>query len=563
MICQGNDGKTTGRYKKGKFMKKGIIKKILGTFAAVAMAVGVASASRVSVKADGLSITINNAQPHATYHLYKLFDATVTTDRAGKPDTGETSEVTDPGISYTLPAGKTLDQTITYGTNQTVNGNEYFSMDAAGNITANPDIDLNTTKFQEWAKGFGTEIGDPSGRTNNSDSVSTIVFDGLSSGYYFVTSTTGSLVTVTSIAPNAIIKDKNTAPDVNKTENVKTSSIGDYVTYTVEVSLPTGSKNVVFHDKLHDGLTLQGTIETNTDLTAENSPLSVKVGNQNLTKGNDYTVDCWSSTKSTAAGITNGDNVTISFTKNYLNGLNAQTTVTLVYKAKVNSNAVINMPNEAYVSYGDDSSHESAHKTVYESALGFVINKVDQSEAKLTGAKFALAKSLLGNSIDEKDVTDHSSDFLAFDTSGNFDPSGSNKVFDAGSVTFKGLNDNNTDTITYYLYEVKAPDGYNKLTGPIEIQMVPRFRNTITSEHESYMIGYTLRYKMPGESNFKETHTNDTDITIPAHSLNIKNEQGSILPSTGGIGTTIFYIAGGILIVAAVLLIARRKKSNA
>lgn len=545
-------------------MKKGIIKKILGTFAAVAMAVGVASASSVSVKADDLSITINNAQPHATYHLYKLFDATVTTDRAGKPDTGETSEVMDDGISYTLPAGKTLDQTITYDTNKTVTGNEYFNKDAAGNITAKPDIDLNTTKFQEWAKGFGTEIGDPSGRTNNSDSVSTIVFDGLSSGYYFVTSTTGSLVTVTSIAPNAIIKDKNTAPDVNKTENVKTSSIGDDVTYTVEVSLPRGSKNVVFHDRLHDGLTLQGTIETNTDLTAENSPLSVKVGNQNLTKDTDYTVDYWNSTKSTAVGITNGDNVTISFTKNYLNGLNAQTTVTLVYKATVNPNAVINMSNEAYVSYGDDSSHESAHKTVYESALGFVINKVDQSNAALTGAKFALTTNdSLGNSIDETYVTNNSSYFLAFDTSGNFDPNGSTKVFDAGSVTFKGLNDNNTDPITYYLYEVKAPDGYNKLTGPIEIQMVPRFRNTITSEHESYVIGYTLRYKMPGESNFKETHINDTDITIPAHSLNIKNEQGSILPSTGGIGTTIFYIAGGIMIVAAVLLIARCKKSNA
>ncbi|MDD6258272.1 MAG: SpaH/EbpB family LPXTG-anchored major pilin [Erysipelotrichaceae bacterium] len=541
-------------------MKKGIIKKILGTFAAVAMAVGVASASSVSVKADDLSITINNAQPHATYHLYKLFDATVTTDRAGKSDAGETSEVMDDGISYTLPAGKSLDTTITYDTNQTVTGNEYFNKDAAGNITAKPDIDLNTTKFQEWAKGFGTEIGD---KTNNSGSVSTIVFDGLSSGYYFVTSTTGSLVTVTSIAPNAIIKDKNTAPDVNKTENVKTSGIGDDVTYTVEVSLPTGSKNVVFHDRLHDGLTLKGTIKNDTDLTAENSPLSVKVGNQNLTKDTDYTVDYWNSEKSTAAGKTNGDNVTISFTDNYLNGLNAQTTATLVYKVTVNSKAVINMSNEAYVSYGNDPSQESTHKTVYESALGFVINKVDQSGKGLTGAKFALTTNgSLGNSIDETYVTDHSSSFLAFD-SGNFDPSGSTKVFDAGSVTFKGLNDNNTDPITYYLYEVKAPDGYNKLTGPIEIQMVPRFRNDDASEHESYVIGYTLRYKMPGTSDFVETHTDDTDITIPAHSLNIENEQGSLLPSTGGIGTTIFYIAGGILIVAAVLLIARRKKSNA
>lgn len=508
------------------------------------------------------SITIDNAQSGQTYTLYKLFNATVNDARASATDNNNSSEVETKGISYTVPSGKSLAETSWTKDSEAITtkaGTTWFSADNAGNVTAVENADLTTADFRNWATCFGTQVGDAKTKTQDSTSV---VFSNLTSGYYFITSTTGSLVTVTSIAPNAIVKDKNTVPDVDKTEDVKTSDVGDEVTYTVHVHLTKGATNVVFHDRLGDGLTLQG-----------NGPVSVTVpgtetgSTMNLIKDTDYTVDYWNSTKADTNATsekTRGDNITISFTSNYLEKLSKDTTVTITYRAK-NTAGTINMSNDAFVTYGD-SNTESTHDKVYESSFVFKVAKVDgdNNNSPLNGAKFVLSKkSGLGN-LTEANVNENKDNLLKFDNNGLLQPNGSNYLFDANNtVTFGGLNDNtsNNSVISYYLYEVTAPAGYSKLTGPVEIQIEPSF-DTAEPTKVSEVTGYKVKYKLPGQSTFTYVGGNDNPTTglNADHIITITNVQGSHLPNTGGPGTAWMCAIGGALVAAAAIgLIARRR----
>ena len=98
-----------------------------------------------------------------------------------------------------------------------------------------------------------------------------------------------------------------------------------------------------------------------------------------------------------------------------------------------------------------------------------------------------------------------------------------------GSASFEGLKAG-----TYYLVETLAPSGYNLLTEPIEVIIAP------TTAEGSAEAVYA-------------------DVTSE-----VANSTGSLLPSTGGIGTTIFYVLGGVLVLgAAILLITKKRMSRA
>ncbi|MGM9574686.1 MAG: LPXTG cell wall anchor domain-containing protein, partial [Oscillospiraceae bacterium] len=92
---------------------------------------------------------------------------------------------------------------------------------------------------------------------------------------------------------------------------------------------------------------------------------------------------------------------------------------------------------------------------------------------------------------------------------------------------------------TYYLEEVQAPDGFNKIAGRIAININDNGLATIDNKEGSLVV--------------------DGDTPVFA----IVNNTGAELPSTGGIGTTIFYVVGGILMLgAAVILVTRKKVSS-
>ena len=99
----------------------------------------------------------------------------------------------------------------------------------------------------------------------------------------------------------------------------------------------------------------------------------------------------------------------------------------------------------------------------------------------------------------------------------------------------------------YYLEETEAPVGYNKLDKPIEVKI------TATSD-DATGVSETVEYRNQNDS----TYTSATNATVK-----VLNEAGTQLPSTGGIGTTIFYvIGGGLMAVAAVLLVTKKRMNN-
>ena len=95
---------------------------------------------------------------------------------------------------------------------------------------------------------------------------------------------------------------------------------------------------------------------------------------------------------------------------------------------------------------------------------------------------------------------------------------------------------------TYYLQEIKAPDGYNTLDKPVKVEITATYDDN----------GNITTNATPNEQN------NHYEVTST-----ITNNKGTVLPSTGGIGTTIFYVVGGLLMVgAAILLITKKRMHN-
>ncbi len=511
------------------------IKKLLTGILAATMVMGsclTVSAAEVATGNGGSNtITVKDTNKDQKYTVYKLFDATTTQDfRDGKSG--------NKGIAYTLPEGKDLAQVYTYtdskGEIQEVKGTDWFSVDTAGYIKANSgitDSNLATENFRQWAKMFGTEIKDYKATEDDEN----IKFTGLTEGYYFISTTTGSLATITSIAPDQEVVDKNGVTTIDKTEDEPTNDITDVVNYTVTANIVPGSKNVVFHDSLTSGLTLQGAAPTSVSIDADNYTV-VKFANE----------------------VTDGvDDITISFKQSYLDTIDEATEVVIKYSAKLNENAVVNEYNDAYLVYGENNDIQSDHKTVYESTFKFQVNKIDgESEEALNGAKFVLATT--GGLGDLKeDALDDVEGLVTFDKDGStytYNPEGTNKLLEANnSILINGL-DGDEAGIEYYLYEVTAPAGYNKLLKPIKVIIAPEFDDTDATKVKKYTVTYVI--------NDVPTVCPETGIDV-IHEFDVANNQGTLLPSTGGIGTTIFYIIGGILIVAGVAYFIVRRKANA
>ena len=112
-------------------------------------------------------------------------------------------------------------------------------------------------------------------------------------------------------------------------------------------------------------------------------------------------------------------------------------------------------------------------------------------------------------------------------------------VIEAGDPVIKGLD----DTIDYYLYETKAPSGYNLLSEPVQFK--------ISASYVADGSDYTSVTVMVG-----------TAVASDALSTNIVNKTGSTLPETGGVGTTVFYLLGGLLAVGAGVVLVTKKRMN-
>ena len=341
----------------------------------------------------------------------------------------------------------------------------------------------------------------------------TVTFDNLAYGYYLVDSSLGTLCFLNTTKPEITITEKNAAPTTTDAKTVEEDSNGNYgksndadITQTVNfkftITAKKGAQNYVLRDKMDSGLTLD-----------ENS-ITVTAGDTTLNKGTDYTV--------IATDLTEDCTFEVTFTQIYLDSITADTTIVVAYSATLNENAVVGgdgNKNTAKLTYGDGSetvNYETVTKT-----WSMPVFKYTGTNTALAGATFTLSKN---DNVTYSFVKDADGNYRV----ANADASGAvNSITtdNTGMFTIVGL-----DSDIYTLTETAAPAGYNKLSAPITV--------VITNDG-------------------KITVDNDTVDTV-----NVLNQTGSELPSTGGIGTTIFYVVGGLLMAGAVVLLVTKKKMS-
>lgn len=356
------------------------------------------------------------------------------------------------------------------------------------------------------------------------------------------------VVTLTTTVANAKKADKPTIDkkitNTNGNDYGNSVEVDDIVNYEVTVTpIPsyTGSYPVFnVEDTLSTGLDFV------TDEAGKVVDPVVKVGETTLTKDKDYTVSV------------TGRTMTINFVKDNAYKLNAYAskTLTITYSAKVNSDAVLweeVNTNTAKLNYTNDSKVEgkntSAEKTTYTytfdiggTATGTdgIITKTGKdknSETPLGGALFGLYKAGEGVTADTVATAAEADAYKTATSDTN------------GQINFSQLKKG-----TYYLKELTAPKGYSVNTHVYTVVIDTTHKNDGKLDSWSVTIdGKTSTFTLNNEGNW-ESSKNPTYIV---------NTTLSSLPSTGGIGTTIFTIVGcGIMIAAAGLFFASRRKEN-
>lgn len=268
-----------------------------------------------------------------------------------------------------------------------------------------------------------------------------------------------------------------------------------------------------FHDKMDESLDF------------EQNSVNVYVGSTLITDG--YTLNCTPHTFDLV--FTDLRNVA---------GVNAGSKITVEFKATLNASAKLGNQgnvNDAQLEYSNNPYSEQRGTTNWDSVIVFTYqvvvnkyaNKVAEGNLK-AGAAFKLEK-LVGQ--DWKLVNE----FQADETTSTF--------------TFKGLDDGK-----YRLTETKTPSGFNTID-PIEFTVTADHK--VTWEGEARTTILTSLNGAPTEAGLIEFTPNVESGTL---TTNVVNKSGSTLPETGGMGTTLFYVLGGVLVLAAVVLLVTKKR---
>ena len=482
------------------------------------MAIGVTAFAQTegTASAGTGSITIENAAKGETYAVYKLFDATLTSDSSGIAYTGD------------IPTSLT----------------DYFEKDEAGNIhVKDGKTDQQVTDaVTNWAK----TQADP---TVVSDGTP-LTFAGLAYGYYAVRSSQGATVTINSTKPDAQVYDKNSKEiTVTKTAGKTSYSIGDTITYTATFD----TVNFVGSGDSAEQVTKYTITDTLPEFLSD-----VAISSVTITKKDGTTTDETLTKSFDSDGKFEIEWATKSgddYTSKYDNGAK----IIVVYTAKLTSTTNVDAadtnrikiqpttvkPDGTTNEPWDDSWQDTAEIKTFAAAL----KKTDGSSNPLSGAQFAVNGLTVTGSDGIYTVQTYDSTSSTLGTTMSTDSNG--KLYIIGLASDASL------TVT----ETKAPDGYNKLDGTFTL--TPQQTNSKIIK-TSGTISYDADGNVTNTTSKTETTENETAnlSTLDTAAYEVVNNKGSVLPSTGGIGTTIFYVVGAVLVLAAgILLVTKRRMS--
>lgn len=238
--------------------------------------------------------------------------------------------------------------------------------------------------------------------------------------------------------------------------------------------------------------------------------------------------------------------------------LTAQSEIVVTYSAKLNSNVTTGATANNTVSLVADD-YEATSDTDEVFPLTLKVTKTDgETDKPLAGAEFRLYRLTDENTKEYAEIT-HLGSISSWTTNPTI--AATVTTDEDGLVSIIGLGDG-----TYYLEETKAPAGYNPIED-IEIQIKAVTEETTTGlalTKLTYIIdGGTETAVDPEYDGDGKPTTNTPNLDKGIVPITVENNQGAQLPSTGGMGTTIFYVIGGILVVGAVVLLVTRKRMNA
>ena len=575
-------------------MKK-TFKRLGAMFLAMVMAVSVLCTGAFAEDTT-YTITINNETNGYTYAAYQVFkgDLHTETDAEGK--------VTKKVLSNIQWGSAVTDASAMLNAIKDISVNSEKPFSACTDAASVANVLNGQADKSEMAKAFAKVVGDQlknatstnstyvnaTGSTEQDNYVAAHYTIGINdAGYYLVKNTnvptgdtTGTAYTnyILEVVGNVSVEPKVGVPTVTKKvqnttagettgKDATTANIGDTVTFTLTGTLPDNyddykSYKYVFHDNLQAGLTLD-----------KNSITVYKdtVSDSNKIDKSKYSTSSYETTSGYAFDLTFTDlkdsNLALDLTKT--------SKIIVVYSATLNNKAVVGTTgnqNTVYLNYSNDPNGTTNGKTpedvvkVYTFQLN--ITKVDaqNKDTKLKDAKFVLStqdKLNLGN-IDDSGVPATKTDLIAVkgntpnytvDDAPDTEATKNTYVMstdDRGALNISGLKPGK-----YYLYETKAPDGYNRRTTAIPIEI----KATITKNSVTSLTINADNEKDQGSEGLKWTTGNTSTGIVSA---TITNTAGSNLPSTGGMGTKLFYTIGGLLMAgAAIVLVIKKRRSSA
>lgn len=439
----------------------------------------VLSVVNVSAAEKG-TITINKAIVNESYNIYKVLDL-------------ETYDKVNNHYIYRAASGweTFLDGATDYLEARNENGDKYYVW--------KDGVDKSMAKeFAEKAYKYAKDNNITPTMTKKATSTS-VVFDNLKLGYYLVNSSVGALLHLTTTNPTATVNEKNTLnPNVDK--NVLENSTGTYgkenddmigstISYKTTITTGAGYGNYVLYDVMDKGLTFNA------------NSVEVKIGDE-VVDVNNYEV------KTNVTDYT----FVIEFNNEFILKQPKNTNIDVYYTATLNKDAIIEgngNKNETFLKYGNNITTDKKKTITY--TYAFEIIKTNKEGVELTGAEFILLDKL-GNEI-KVILKDEETKTYRIATGNEI---GVN--IKVGKATIEGL-----DKDSYKLKEVVSPEGYNKLTSPVE-------------------------FSVNGK-------TNDT---IERTRVNVINYTGSELPETGGIGTKLFITSGlSLVLICGLVLVTK------
>lgn len=529
-----------------------------------------------------------------TFNAYKILDVELVPDSTG--NTGQTSQ----NCFYTVPS----EMKDFYQTRYNLTGSEVnFDALVVEKIKEESDMYAFAAAALAAAKTANTEEGasapTPTGTAIADANSNSVTISNLLLGYYVIedagNATPVSALILDTTKPDVTVTIKVYNPDVDKkidgdkdTDDSTTgdvqynnAAVGDKVPYKVTSKVPDMAGYTKYYFVLNDTLSKGLTF---------NNDVAITIGNKTLVKDTDYTV-----TQTPNDGGTTSVKIVFKNFIQYKDQHGAAITVT--YSATINENAVIGVegnPNKVTLTYsnnptsdesgnpGDEPNHpvgETPEKETRTYVTDLELIKVDSEGKRLTGAEFKIEGTKLNTVLVRTDTYTEATDgtdgtyWKLKDGSYTTDDPNAEGMDQSKyeNITTKYTKTVETTTIvktenvtctgtvgadgvlrfeglaagTYTITEIEAPSGYNLLKDPITVE-----------------IGFTAPEEIDS-TDCTWTYTGTDIVNGTNNKVTVINQAGAELPSTGGAGTALFYIVGGILAVgAAVLLVTKRRMRN-